>query len=541
MKKDISSVANLISLGNYAKALSLNKELLEIDPSNPNLLKLSIHIYSLTESFSEGLLFIEEIFKKFPRLNDYDFFNNYGYFLMKNEDYEKAIDYLNKAIKIDKSLPFAYSNLAEINLALRNFHDAKNFIDQAISKHIEKNESFTAFFHALSIKANINTALKNNKDSIDDCNKYLDKFFLENIFYLLSTIDPSKIKDRDVKKAEEQLKNNHQQKTLLEKYEKNIPLHFGLANYYEKIDSVKSEKYFHSANQEINDILRFRLYDYQKKIFDIIEVYENSFNENNKIEKPIGEKNFFIVGSPRSGTSLLESIVSSNKDVFAGGELSSFQDLVSPLTNKEANLDHSKIIFTAKQKYLERTLFMKKDFEYIVDKFPGNFLYLGFIQKILPSSKIIRIYRDPWDTAISLYKQKFAKTQPYSSSFFNLGVFFANFEAINRYWDNHLERDKILDIHYENLVKNEKNQQEKIYQFLGITAAFEKEKRKEYFAKTASIQQVQENVHTRSIKKIDFNDKKDEFFSAFNEQRKFWIKKGFPITENSDFFGYKIS
>ena len=539
MKKDIASVVNLISLGNYAKAQSLNKELLAAYPNNPNLLKLGIQIYSLTEDFAEGLEFIEKIFKNNPDTTDYDFYNNYGYFLMKSEEYEQAIYYLKKAIEINDKLPFAFSNLAEVNLALRNFHEAKDLINRAIQKHIEKDESFTAFYHALSMKADINTALNNNKENIEELNNYLDKYFLENIFYLLSTIDPSQIKERDVLKAEEQLNKSIQYKTLLERFEKTIPLHFGLANYYGKIDKEKSEKYFHSANQEINNILRFRLYDYQKKIFEIINVYDNSFDKHIEENKTTGENNIFIVGTPRSGTSLTESIVSSNTEVFAGGELSSFQDLVLPLFKKDGQ-EHSDLILQAKQKYIKRSGFIKKDFDRIVDKFPGNFLYLGFIQKILPSCKIIRIFRDPWDTAISLYKQRFAKQQPYSSSFFNLGVFFANFEAINKYWDQYLEQKNILNIHYESLVKNEISEQVKIYDFLGLASPYESKKRKEYFAKTASIQQVQENVHTRSIKKSDFDDNKKEFYSALKQQRKFWVKNGFPIDENSNFFGYEI-
>ena len=100
-----------------------------------------------------------------------------------------------------------------------------------------------------------------------------------------------------------------------------------------------------------------------------------------------------------------------------------------------------------------RTNFIRK-FKYIVDKLPENFLYLGIIMKLLPKAKIIRTFRDPWDVAISLYKQRYVTNIPYSASFFNIGVFMSNFEAINNYWSDHINtKSNLMDVKYEHLVE----------------------------------------------------------------------------------------
>ena len=78
---------------------------------------------------------------------------------------------------------------------------------------------------------------------------------------------------------------------------------------------------------------------------------------------------------------------------------------------------------------------------------PENFLYLGIIIKTTSKSKVIRIFRDPWDTAISLYKQRYVLNIPYSVSFFNIGVFMSNFEAINIFWNEQID-DKSNIIRY---------------------------------------------------------------------------------------------
>ena len=114
--------------------------------------------------------------------------------------------------------------------------------------------------------------------------------------------------------------------------------------------------------------------------------------------------------------------------------------------------------------YLNRTNYLKGNYSKIVDKLPDNFLYIGFLTKILPNSKIIRTFRNPWDVAISLFKQRYVTNIPYSASFFNIGVFMANFEAINIYWDKVLkEKVNLLDIKYEELVDEPEYYQKKIY------------------------------------------------------------------------------
>ena len=238
---------------------------------------------------------------------------------------------------------------------------------------------------------------------------------------------------------------------------------------------------------------------------------------------------------------MVESIVTSNDEVFAGGELATSKNLIGNyLRLKETN--GQKMMIDFNKKYLRRTNYIRKDFKYIIDKLPENFLYLGYILKFLPNTKIIRLFRNPWDTAISLYKQRYVQNIPYSSSFFNIGVFMANFEAINLFWNSNIpNKDNcILDIHYEEVVKDESMAQKKIYEFLGIKSPYKREKRDKFFSATASMRQVQGGIHQKSIKKQEFESKKDEFYQSFDMQRKYWKMKGI-VPKNSSFFGYEIS
>jgi hypothetical protein len=199
------------------------------------------------------------------------------------------------------------------------------------------------------------------------------------------------------------------------------------------------------------------------------------------------------------------------------------------------------LFISFQETYLRITNYIKADSQFIIDKLPENFLFIGHLLKLLPSSKIIRTFRNPWDVAISLYKQRYVTNIPYSSSFFNIGVFMANFEAINIYWNEQIiDKSNILDIYYEDLVENPQIKQKDLYQFLNLDIAdFDEQSRRKFFSKTASIRQIGGQIHKKSIEKQEFLEFKNEFYDSLFMQRRYWDKKGLN-PKDSTFFGYQL-
>ena len=99
--------------------------------------------------------------------------------------------------------------------------------------------------------------------------------------------------------------------------------------------------------------------------------------------------------------------------------------------------------------------------------------------------------------------------------------------------------NNVMIIKYEELVKNFDKSQKELYSFCNISSNYEPEKRESFFAKTASINQVQNKIHTESVKKNNFSDQKKEFQDAFYSQREFWKTKNILETP-ADFFGYNL-
>ena len=540
MQKEILELHKLIKLKNIDKAYVEAKKLHKTQNKNQDIVKILAYLHIQKSNFESAIDVLEEYYEDNSEEKDFDYYVNMGVALKSIEEFEKSLLMYEKAMKINPESPLCYTVPSEIYLKLRNFDKAIQLIDVALKKIEElADQNFLHFPNAIKLKTEINVALNKDLESGDMLKKILDKKFHPDVFYLLATIDPKLIDDELLEKAENQLKiNDISFKNKLDRFWYVHPLYFGLAIYFQKINQTKSEKFYHLGNKETMNSLRYNSFSYQQNIGDIIDHYKNYMLKSN-IKSEGGLNNIFILGTPRSGTTLIESIIGSSNDATSGGELLSGFKLINEFIYKN-NIEPNEFIRVFQKKYLGRTNFLRGNFKFIVDKLPENFLFIGYLLKILPSSKIIRTFRNPWDVAISLYKQRYVTNIPYSASFFNIGVFMSNFEAINIFWTDQMKKDEgILDIKYEDLVNNKDHHQKEIYKFLNLESVYDEEKRKAFFSQTASIRQIGGEVHNKSVEKKEFLDHKNEFYDALIMQRKYWEKRGFEYKSN-DFFGYKL-
>ena len=540
MQKEISELHNLIKNKNIDKAYVEAKKNYQRDNKNIDIIKILAFLHIQKGQFDSAINVLESYYDKNPNEKDFDYFINMGVSLKSNEEFQQSLLMYEKAIEINPDSPLCYTTPAEIRLKLREFKKSIELINIALDK-IKNSapQNILHFPNAVKLKTEINVALNNDNENGEMLKKILDENFYPDIFFLLTTVDTTLVSKDLLKKAEESLKiNDSKFENKLDRFWYVHPLYFGLAIYYQKTNQEKSEKYYNLGNNETMKSLRYNSFNYQKNIGDIIDNYKNNF-VNESFESEEGANNIFILGTPRSGTTLIESIIASNDEVKSGGELLSANKLIQELVDhKEQNV--KKFVNYFHNKYLSRTKFIRGNYKYIVDKLPENFLFLGYITKILPKTKIIRTFRNPWDIAISLYKQRYVTNIPYSASFFNIGVFMSNFEAINTFWNEEMIGSKnVLDVNYEKLVDDPDLYQKKIYEFLELDSSYSEEKRRTFFSQTASIRQINSPVHIKSIEKKEFIEQKNEFYDAFTMQRKYWVKRGI-INENQDFFGYKI-
>ena len=528
----INQILQILNSGQIEKGLQLAKNLLNTNKDNLQLNKLVAYIYTMKEQNHLSIDILRKIKKKFPQ--DFDVSNNLGYNYLNEEKVSLALENINDAIKINPNDSTPYKNLAEIYLLLRNFDKAESAINLCLEKIAKQVNSSLHLSNIVRLKVQILLAKNERVSAIDFLKINLNQNFDPEILLELVNVDRDTITNDILNKAKNLIKDNIYS-SHLDRLNKLSPLLFFLAKYYEKSDQSLSEEYYNQANTEVKNIQRLKVIIFQKRFKSIMKSY-NSIKDLEGSSPQRGTGNLFIVGMPRSGTSLLESVVTANSQVFPGGELKAMNRLYdifeeSPNTNLIEKIDDMG------REYSDITSEIRGGYDYIVDKMPLNATLIGFILKALPNAKIILILRNPWDIAISLYKQRYVQNITFAASFFNIGVYMANFEAIVNFWLNHPSiKNKIYKLKYEDLVSNFDLEQKSIYQFCEISSPYQQAVRESHFVRTASMNQVQGKIHKESIKKNAFENGHKEFLDAYYSQAEYWKSSGSSITYN--FFGY---
>jgi tetratricopeptide (TPR) repeat protein len=209
----------------------------------------------------------------------------------------------------------------------------------------------------------------------------------------------------------------------------------------------------------------------------------------------------FIVGMPRSGTTLVEQIAASHPDVFGAGELSDINQIARELgEGVEATQGwNSDSVKTAAKAHLEHLRTMGGSAIRVIDKMPDNVLKLGLIATLFPSARVIFCQRDPRDTCLSCYFQWFTATILFAYDLADCGRRYLEIERLAHYWRSVLPL-KMLEVQYEELVADLEGQSRRLIDFLGLPwnpacLDFHKTKRT---VMTASVWQVRQPIYSRS-------------------------------------------
>lgn len=220
----------------------------------------------------------------------------------------------------------------------------------------------------------------------------------------------------------------------------------------------------------------------------------------------------FVIGMPRSGTTLVERILSSHTQVLSAGELQNFAGALKRATGTSTNrvldeatlekgveVDHAAL----GRAYLESTRPITGGRPRFVDKMPLNFWYVGFIARALPNAKIVVLERDPLDTCVSNYRQLFSLTFPYYNYAYDLrdlGRYYAGFHRLMAHWDTVLP-GRVLRLRYEKIVANQEMETRRLLDYCGLPwedacLAFHENRAA---VATASAVQVRSKLYTTSI------------------------------------------
>lgn len=234
---------------------------------------------------------------------------------------------------------------------------------------------------------------------------------------------------------------------------------YALAKEHE--DLGEDERSFSYLKRGADSRRRQLRYDVESEVSvmtRIAEIFDASYSENVKIA-PERRGPIFVLGLPRSGSTLVERIISSHSQVVSMGEIPDFALALTRLgrsSDRRQSLEASVDIDPDElgRSYIRSVKTYGADAPYFVDKTPVNFLYIGLIAKALPGASIIHVRRHPVDACLSMYRALFGTGYPFSYDLDDLARYYIAYDALMRHWQT-IFPEVILDVSYEDIVETQ--------------------------------------------------------------------------------------
>jgi len=251
--------------------------------------------------------------------------------------------------------------------------------------------------------------------------------------------------------------------------EERCHINFGLAKACEDLgDFEEAFTHYSEGNVLRKKLLNYDISQDEKYYKQIKSNYQPNAQHTIDIDK--SEKNLkpiFIVGLPRSGTTLVEQIISSHSQVTGAGELSfvfKFGQSMATGFSKSSSYNLAKF----RHEYLTELMKVSKDNKIVTDKMPHNFLYIGLIASAFPEAKIVHVKRDPAAVCWANYKQYFtSKNLGYCYALDDIISYHGLYENLMEFWKSSLGK-KIYNLDYELLIVNQENETRNLIDFLGL-------------------------------------------------------------------------
>ena len=449
-------------IGDLENAKKSFKLAIKLDSNNIAAINNLANVYKFEKEYEKSKKLYERALDKKK-----DYLNallNYGVLEIEFNKHNDGIKLFNKCLEIDNKNPYVYYNLGIGHSETGNFKEAILNFDKVL-----KIDPFLT-------EADQKISLLTKYDSLNK--HYLDM--------------KKKVMSKD-------LKNN-----------KKVMLYYAYGKALEDVGNTEeSIKYVREANKIKSNLINYDFSKDAKLVENIIRSFEK-INLKNIKEKKSNKKFIFIVGMPRSGTSLIEQILSSHSNVYGAGELPFLKMEINKKFNFYKNnniniLDDVDKLAEISSKYQYLANFFNSEKEYFIDKLPLNFLWIGFIKLLFPDAKIIYTKRNIEDVCISCYKNNFEQGLNWTNEISNIIKMYKEHSKIMDFWKN-ITENFIYTVEYEQLVNNFESDLKKILEFCNLT--FEENcknfHKSNSIVKTLSAEQVRNPIYKSSINKYTF-------------------------------------
>lgn len=531
IRSTISKIQKLVNSGNFNSALSKCEKALVKTPHSPELLQLYGVICLNTRQFHSAVPPLKRVTTYNPNHAASQY--NLGLAYHGTGEQLLAAKHFRKALQLNPELACAYRDLCAVLNDLKQFEGAVE-AGKAAVKHSPydagSHYNLAAAFHGWR---NFDASFSHYKEAnrlqpdnpailFDLAQVYLgrgEKNKAQRLFERVIELHPRQIESyRQLMRLKTYNSTDHEDVRKIRSFldnkqltsDEHTAILFILSKVYRDCGNFDEAFQYASEGNSIQDeIHSFNPEDFSKYVSILIEFFtperiEKLSRLGHKTHMPI-----FIVGTPRSGTTLTEQILCSHPSVFGAGELewvSACADSLNDFTNSSQSYPSCLLELSEHQadklasKYIDYICSLSSGEPYVTDKMPANFLNIGLIHCLFPNARIIHCKREPRDACISMYLEYFPGVVPYSYDLYKLGAYYSQYQRLMEHWQSVIPTTSMTDLSYEDMINDHENQTRRLLEFLNLEwnescLDFHKKQRRVF---TASHLQVTQPIYSSS-------------------------------------------
>ena len=465
LPKPLVAVIDLIAQGKLIKAEQLCKAFMQKVPRNIEGMRLLADIGSRLGVLEDAEFLLESAVEFAPDHTKARI--DYIQVLRKRQNYQESLRQAKLLLDSDPSNPQFQSVFAVESMQSGDYDTALSTFESILKILPEDPVTLTSRGHALKTQGQTD-------DAIDSYRRAIKKYAAHGeAYYSLANLKLFSFSDEEIGAMEAQESN------LSISHMSRIYLNFALGKAYEdKALFDQAFRFYERGNAFKKSQSRYKASDLTAEFKAQTEVFDHNFVASHSNTGFTAPDPIFIVGLPRSGSTLLEQILASHSQVDGTMELPNMLALAQKLRRgerisavnhypgilKELTAEHFKEFGV---KFIDETRVHRGSAPFFIDKMPNNFRHVGLIKLMLPNAKIIDARRHPMGSCFSGFKQLFAEGQEFTYGLEEVGTYYKDYVDLMDHWDT-VFPEQVLRVQYEEVVADLDTQVRRILDYCGL-------------------------------------------------------------------------
>ncbi|MDJ0906747.1 MAG: sulfotransferase [Woeseiaceae bacterium] len=481
--------------GEYGKAEIICREILRRDPRNVNATRMLGTLARDTGKPRLAARMLRNAVKLAPEF--YGARLDLARALLEIEEFDECERVLRETIRQKPDLPHPYSLLGNAYTKQGNFEEAVEVFKTALDKQPNHGPSLAGMGHALKTIGRQDESIETYRDCITRHPEFGEAY------WALANLKTFRFSDDEIATMEGYVDDE----SLADETRVNFNYALGKAcedrgDYDQAFARYDRGNQLRRPHESYDPVQTEMVHD------QIIETITPEFLAANRDHGCADNDPIFIVGLPRSGSTLIEQILASHSQVDGTLELPELPRVIKTINQQQRegkgypqSLPHyGKDLAELGRQYLESTARYRKGAPRFTDKLPNNFASIGLIAAILPNAKVVNARRHPLDSCMGCYKQLFYSGQSFTYDLVELGEYYLEYQRMMDHW-HEVVPDMVLDVHYEDMVADQEAQTRRLIEHcdlpweVRVLRFYETDRA----VITASSEQVRQPIYSKSV------------------------------------------